>query len=111
MSMLHELFDIRRGDRRNTFAAFGTLLAIATGHTLLETARRVLPPEDARLAAAVDVPHGALAAVPRWWLGATRNGRAGAARLQLEQIGGGDSCREGVDPTVTRECAGIKAIC
>jgi AAA family ATP:ADP antiporter len=33
------LFDIRPDERRNTFAAFGTLLAITTGHTLLETAR------------------------------------------------------------------------
>jgi AAA family ATP:ADP antiporter len=33
------LFDIRPEERRNTFAAFATLLAITTGHTLLETAR------------------------------------------------------------------------
>ena len=39
MSTLRGLLDIRRGERRNTFAAFGTLLAITTGHTLLETAR------------------------------------------------------------------------
>lgn len=39
MSRLGGLFDIRHGERRNTFAAFGTLLAITTGHTLLETAR------------------------------------------------------------------------
>lgn len=39
MSTLRGLLDIRQGERRNTFAAFGTLLAITTGHTLLETAR------------------------------------------------------------------------
>lgn len=37
--MSRGLLDIRQGERRNTFAAFGTLLAITTGHTLLETAR------------------------------------------------------------------------
>lgn len=39
MSTLRGLLDIRQGERRNTFAAFVTLLAITTGHTLLETAR------------------------------------------------------------------------
>jgi len=39
MSTLRGLLDIRQGERRNTFAAFATLLAITTGHTLLETAR------------------------------------------------------------------------
>ena len=39
MSTLRGFFDIRPGERRNTFAAFGTLLAITSGHTLLETAR------------------------------------------------------------------------
>jgi ATP:ADP antiporter, AAA family len=39
MSTLRRLIDIHPGERRNTFAAFGTLLAITTGHTLLETAR------------------------------------------------------------------------
>ena len=42
MSTLRGLIDIRPGERRNTFAAFGTLLAITTGHTLLETARDAL---------------------------------------------------------------------
>jgi AAA family ATP:ADP antiporter len=36
------LFEIRPEERRNTFAAFGTLLAITTGHTLLETGRDAL---------------------------------------------------------------------
>jgi AAA family ATP:ADP antiporter len=39
MSTLRGFLDIRQGERRNTLAAFGTLLAITTGHTLLETAR------------------------------------------------------------------------
>ena len=39
MSTLRGFFEIRSGERRNTFAAFATLLAITTGHTLLETAR------------------------------------------------------------------------
>jgi len=39
MSMLRRFLDIRPEERRNTFAAFGTLLAVTTGHTLLETAR------------------------------------------------------------------------
>src|SRR5262245_30004704 len=36
------LVDVRPEERRNTFAAFFTLLAITTGHTLLETARDAL---------------------------------------------------------------------
>ena len=36
------LIDVRPDERRNTFAAFATLLAITTGHTLLETARDAL---------------------------------------------------------------------
>ena len=39
MSALRSFLDIREGERRNTFAAFATLLCITTGHTLLETAR------------------------------------------------------------------------
>ena len=39
MSALRGFVDVRPDERRNTFAAFGTLLAITTGHTLLETAR------------------------------------------------------------------------
>src|SRR4051812_31012313 len=39
MSTLRGFLDIRPGERRNTFAAFATLLAVTTGHTLLETAR------------------------------------------------------------------------
>ena len=39
MSALRSFLDIRQGERRNTFAAFATLLCITTGHTLLETAR------------------------------------------------------------------------
>jgi len=39
MSSLRGILDVRKGERRNTFAAFATLLAITTGHTLLETAR------------------------------------------------------------------------
>src|SRR6188474_1500236 len=42
MSALRGLLDVRPEERRNTFAAFGTLLAITTGHTLLETARDAL---------------------------------------------------------------------
>jgi len=42
MSMLRGLIDIRSEERRNTFAAFSTLLLITTGHTLLETARDAL---------------------------------------------------------------------
>ena len=39
MSTLRGFLDIRPGERRNTLAAFAALLAITTGHTLLETAR------------------------------------------------------------------------
>jgi AAA family ATP:ADP antiporter len=39
MTTLRGFLDMRQGERRNTFAAFATLLAITTGHTLLETAR------------------------------------------------------------------------
>ena len=39
MSPLRRFLDIRPGERRNTFAAFFTLLLVTTGHTLLETAR------------------------------------------------------------------------
>jgi AAA family ATP:ADP antiporter len=39
MSTLRGFLDIRHGERRNTLAAFTTLLTITTGHTLLETAR------------------------------------------------------------------------
>ncbi len=39
MSTLRRFLDIRPGERRNTFAAFATLLLVTTGHTLLETAR------------------------------------------------------------------------
>ena len=39
MSTLRGFVDVRPDERRNTFAAFGSLLAITTGHTLLETAR------------------------------------------------------------------------
>lgn len=39
MSLLGGLLDIRPEERRTTFAAFGTLLAVTTGHTLLETTR------------------------------------------------------------------------
>jgi|GEM_PF-204767 len=42
MSTLGGLLDIRPEERRNTFAAFVTLLALTTGHTLLETARDAL---------------------------------------------------------------------
>jgi ATP:ADP antiporter, AAA family len=42
MSMMRGLIDIRPEERRNTFAAFTTLLLITTGHTLLETARDAL---------------------------------------------------------------------
>jgi ATP:ADP antiporter, AAA family len=42
MSMMRGLIDIRPEERRNTFAAFSTLLLITTGHTLLETARDAL---------------------------------------------------------------------
>ena len=42
MSTLRGLIDIREGEGRNTFAAFASLLAITTGHTLLETARDAL---------------------------------------------------------------------
>lgn len=42
MSTLRGLIDVRPGERRNTFAAFATLLAITTAHTLLETARDAL---------------------------------------------------------------------
>lgn len=36
---MNGFLDIRPGERRNTYAAFATLLALTTGHTLLETAR------------------------------------------------------------------------
>lgn len=39
MSTARSFIDVHPGERRNTFAAFATLLAITTGHTLLETAR------------------------------------------------------------------------
>ncbi len=39
MSPLRRFLDIRSGERRNTFAAFFTLLLVTTGHTMLETAR------------------------------------------------------------------------
>lgn len=39
---LRGLLDIRPDERRNTFAAFATLLLITTGHTMLETARDAL---------------------------------------------------------------------
>lgn len=42
MSTLRGLIDVREGEGRNTFAAFATLLALTTGHTLLETARDAL---------------------------------------------------------------------
>lgn len=42
MSTLRGLLDVRPEERRNTFAAFSTLLALTTGHTLLETARDAL---------------------------------------------------------------------
>jgi len=42
MSTLRGLLDVRPEERRNTFAAFATLLALTTGHTLLETARDAL---------------------------------------------------------------------
>ncbi len=42
MSTLRGLLDVRPEERRTTFAAFGALLAITTGHTLMETARDAL---------------------------------------------------------------------
>lgn len=42
MSWLGGLIDVRPEERRNTFAAFATLLALTSGHTLLETARDAL---------------------------------------------------------------------
>jgi AAA family ATP:ADP antiporter len=42
MSTLRGLIDVRPEERRNTFAAFGALLALTSGHTLLETARDAL---------------------------------------------------------------------
>ena len=39
MSTLRRFLDVRPEERRNTFAAFATLLLVTTGHTLLETAR------------------------------------------------------------------------
>lgn len=42
MSWFSGLVDVRPEERRTTFAAFGTLLAITTGHTLMETARDAL---------------------------------------------------------------------
>ncbi len=39
MSTSRRFIDIHPGERKNTVAAFATLLAITTGHTLLETAR------------------------------------------------------------------------
>ncbi len=40
--MLRGLVDIRRGEGRNAFAAFFTLLGLTSGHTLMETARDAL---------------------------------------------------------------------
>ena len=40
--MLSRVLDVRPQERRGTFAAFGALLAITTGHTILETARDTL---------------------------------------------------------------------
>lgn len=42
MTTFRGFLDVRPEERRNTFAAFGTLLGITTGHTLLETARDAL---------------------------------------------------------------------
>ncbi len=42
MTSLLRLFAIRHDERRNTFAAFVTLFALTSGHTLLETARDAL---------------------------------------------------------------------
>jgi AAA family ATP:ADP antiporter len=42
MSSFSGLVYVRPEERRTTFAAFGTLLAITTGHTLMETARDAL---------------------------------------------------------------------
>lgn len=42
VSTLRGLLDVRPDERRNTFAAFATLFAVTTGHTLLETARDAL---------------------------------------------------------------------
>jgi AAA family ATP:ADP antiporter len=42
MSTLRRFVDVRPEEQRNTLAAFGALLAITTGHTLLETARDAL---------------------------------------------------------------------
>lgn len=42
MSTLRGLLDVRPEERRNTFAAFGALLVLTSGHTLLETARDAL---------------------------------------------------------------------
>ncbi len=42
MSTLSGLLDVRPDERRNTFAAFATLLCVTTGHTLLETGRDAL---------------------------------------------------------------------
>lgn len=42
MSTLRGFLDVKPEERRNTFAAFATLLLITTGHTLLETARDAL---------------------------------------------------------------------
>lgn len=42
MSWFSGLVYVRPEERRSTFAAFGTLLAITTGHTLMETARDAL---------------------------------------------------------------------
>ena len=42
MTTLFGLIDVRPEERRNTFTAFATLLAITSGHTLLETARDAL---------------------------------------------------------------------
>ncbi|MBX3218400.1 MAG: hypothetical protein KF850_40720 [Labilithrix sp.] len=40
--MLRRVVDLRTGEHRNTLAAFGALLALTSGHTLLETARDAL---------------------------------------------------------------------
>ncbi len=57
MSTLRGFLDIRPGERRNTFAAFATLLAVThRAHDARDCARRLLPREDAGVAPAVDVP-------------------------------------------------------
>src|SRR4051794_25314884 len=42
MSWISSLVDVRAEERRTTFAAFSALLAITTGHTMMETARDAL---------------------------------------------------------------------